>query len=161
MGVYRNVYLYYSHRYHSLIILMALFTASQVIMGNCCGVTPVLNEEAPSYNPGSQNLEEASSQSNAVTNPHYMAESSGYVSSHISGHMTPDSPTEPEPEPKQLEHIADREGVFYILSKETTSLLRPLSTIPTMLTLLTSLKRPPLYWDHSVLSLQCSHYWPP
>ncbi len=29
-----------------------------------------------------------------------------------------------------------------------TFLLRPLSTVPTMLTLLTSLKRPLFYWDH-------------
>ncbi len=80
-------------------------------MGNCCGVSPVLNEEA-TYSQGSQNLE-VSVQSNAATNSHYMAETSGYVSSHMSGHMTPDSLTEPEPEPKQLEHIADREGTLY------------------------------------------------
>ncbi|XP_064388947.1 cyclin-Y-like protein 1 [Halichondria panicea] len=78
-------------------------------MGNCCGVSPVLNEEA-TYSQGSQNLE-VSVQSNAATNSHYMAETSGYVSSHMSGHMTPDSLTEPEPEPKQLEHIADREDL--------------------------------------------------
>ncbi len=47
------------------------------------------------------------------------------------------------------------------LPKETTSLLRPLSIVSTMLTLLTSLKRPPLCWGHSVPCPQCSHYWPP
>ncbi len=70
---------------------------------------------------------------------------------------------------KYVQHTID-------LPKETTYIE---TTVPTMLTLLTSLKRPPLYWDHCPynahtidlpkettsllrpLSLQCSHYWPP
>lgn len=78
-------------------------------MGNCCGVTPTLEDDRdPTGRVGIDSLE-ASFQSNAQHN--YMGETSGYVSSHMSGHLTPDSLTEPvATEPQQLEHIADREG---------------------------------------------------
>ncbi len=83
-------------------------------MGNCCGVNPTLNEDHVynTGNTGGQSLE-ASTPTNAVTHSQHTAETSGYVSSsHMSGHMTPDSLSEQhvEAEPKVLEHIADREG---------------------------------------------------
>ena len=57
---------------------------------------------------------EVSDRSNTVTNTQYVPEAGhmgGLMSSNVSGHMTPDSLTEPAvTEPQQLEHIADREG---------------------------------------------------